>query len=38
MFGAIGESGEGKVTTLELFAAGVLDLNPRIRELTREAA
>ena len=32
------ESGEGKVTRLELFANGVADLEPEIRELIRAAA
>ena len=36
--GAKGESGEGKVTPLELFADGILDLDPEIRELIRAAA
>jgi hypothetical protein len=35
--GAMGESGEGKVTPLELFAVGVFDLEPRIRDLIRAA-
>jgi hypothetical protein len=30
-------SGEGKVTRLELFAAGVLALHPAIRDLIRAA-
>ena len=32
------EIGEGKVTRLELFAAGTLELEPEIRDLIREAA
>ena len=36
--GAMGESGEGKGTRLELFAEGVTDLEPEIRELIRAAA
>ena len=36
--GATGESGEGKVTRLELFSAGVMELEPEIRELIRTAA
>ena len=35
--GAMGESGEGKVTRLELFANGVVALEPEIRELIRAA-
>ena len=34
----MGESGEGKVTRLELFSAGVIELDLSIRELIREAA
>lgn len=33
-----GESGEGKVTPLELFADGILDRDPEIQELIRAAA
>ena len=36
--GAMGENGEGKVTRLELFAVGILELEPEIRELIRAAA
>ena len=36
--GAMGESGEGKGTRLELFAEGVADLGPKFRELIRAAA
>ena len=32
------ESGEGKVTPLELFADGILDLDPEIRGLIRATA
>ena len=35
--GAMGENGEGKVTRLELFMAGVVELTPQIRELIRAA-
>ena len=38
LVGALGGSGEGKVTPLELFAAGVLGLNPDIRDLSGRAA
>jgi len=31
------EEGEGKVTRLELFMAGVVELTPQIRELIRAA-
>jgi hypothetical protein len=34
----MGRSGEGKVTRLELFAVGILELEPEIRELIRAAA
>ena len=36
--GAKGESGEGKVTPLELFAVGILELDAHVREMIREAA
>ena len=32
------ENGEGKVTRLELFAEGVVDLETEVRELIRTAA
>ena len=38
LVGAEERSGEGKVTPLELFSAGVLDLEPLIRDLIRAAA
>ena len=38
LVGAMGGSGEGKVTRLELFSAGVLDLEDDVRELIRAAA
>lgn len=38
LVGAMGESGEGKVTPLELFADGILELKPEIQELIRAAA
>jgi hypothetical protein len=34
---AMGGNGEGKVTRLELFAGGVLELNPEVRELIHAA-
>ena len=36
--GAMGGSGESKGTPLELFADGILELQPEIRELIRAAA
>jgi hypothetical protein len=38
LVGAMGESGEGKVTPLELFAVGIMDLDDHVREMIREAA
>ena len=38
LVGAGREDGEGKGTRLELFAEGVADLEPEIRELIRAAA
>lgn len=35
---AAARSGEGKGTQLELFADGILDLEPEIRDLIRAAA
>jgi hypothetical protein len=35
--GAMGKSGEGKVTRLEIFYAGVADLNPEVLAWIRAA-
>jgi hypothetical protein len=36
--GAMGGNGEGKVTPLELFAVGIMELDAHVREMIREAA